>query len=49
MELDIHGKQIDVGDALRGHVETKLDEIKEEEEEEQQVEEVPSEPAEGSK
>ena len=27
MELDIHGKQIDVGDALRGHVETKLDEI----------------------
>lgn len=27
MELDIHGKQINVGDALREHVENKLDEI----------------------
>ena len=27
MELDIHGKQINVGDALRAHVEDKLNEI----------------------
>lgn len=27
MELDIHGKQLDIGDALRSHVESKLGEI----------------------
>lgn len=27
MELTVHGKQLDVGDALRAHVQTKLDDI----------------------
>ncbi|MCC6597799.1 MAG: ribosome-associated translation inhibitor RaiA [Alphaproteobacteria bacterium] len=27
MELNVHGKQIDVGDALRGHVEGKLEDL----------------------
>jgi len=29
MELSVHGKQIDVGDALRSHVEDKLEDLNE--------------------
>ena len=29
MELNVHGKQIDVGDALRTHVEDKLEDLNE--------------------